>query len=271
MRLGCVRHPPRHLNQGAPGDKQCSSHDELCHGEQGGEIVTDTSKGAGGTQATVSVHLSVLSTIPEFFESEDLGVHPPKLCGSCRKCPDCKFRNSSLSRDEAEVVSKQESLMMLNETEHKFEVQYAWNQNVNKLKDNQGQAVSFQKSVEKKLLKQGELSAYNAELQKNIDKGYLVKLGEEDLLKYMGPVSYVSHHPVYKASKTTPIRPVTNTSLKNKTCDLSPNDCMGEPPNALSSLLNVFLRWRTYTVALNLDLTKAYQSISTGQVERNVR
>ena len=158
------------------------------------------------TSQTVSVHFSKFSTIPEFFETEDLGVHPPKMCNTCKKCPDCKFRNSSLSRDEAEVVAKQESLMTHNKTEKKIEVQYAWNENLH---------IAFQKSVEKKLIKQNELEAYNAEIKKKIDKGYLVKLEKDDLQDYKGPISYVSHHPVYKDSKTTPVRPVTNTSLKN--------------------------------------------------------
>ena len=46
---------------------------------------------------------------------------------------------------------------------------------------------------------------------------------------------------------------------------------MGQPPNALANLLNVYFCWQTYTVTINLDLTKAYQSIATGQVEQNVR
>ena len=86
------------------------------------------------------------------------------------------------------------------------------------------------------------------------------------------PQSYISHHAVYKDSKSTPVRMVTNSSLRNKTCGLSPNQCMGKPPNALSSLLSVFLGWRNYDTALVLDLTKAYQSIRTpGDLEKNVR
>ena len=101
------------------------------------------------------------------------------------------------SGEEAEVVSKQESLLNLNADANKLEVTYAWNENVTKLKDNKSQAISFQKSVERKLTKQGDLQAYNDEIQKNIDKGYLVKLGKEDLEDYEGPIYYVSHHPVY--------------------------------------------------------------------------
>ena len=206
----------------------------------GNNEVTEKTNVKTEEDCNVSVHFSVLSTMPEFFETEDLGVQPPKLCNTCKKCPDCKFRNSSLSRDEAEVVAKQESLMSHNTTEKKIEVQYAWNENLHLLRANKTQAIGFQKSVERKLIKQDELDSYNAEIKKNIENGYLVKLGAEDLENYKGPISYVSHHPVYKASKTTPIRPVTNTSLKNNTCGISPNDCMGKPPNALSNLLNVF-------------------------------
>ena len=42
-------------------------------------------------------------------------------------------------------------------------------------------------------------------------------------------------------------------------------------PNALNSLLEVLLRWRTYEVAMVLDLIKAYQSLRTGPQEKHVR
>ena len=38
----------------------------------------------------------------------------------------------------------------------------------------------------------------------------------------------------------------------------------------MSSLLTVFLGWRTYPVALTLGLTKAFQSLKTGQLKHNV-
>ena len=122
------------------------------------------------------------------------------------------------------------------------------------------------------MIRDGEIELYNNELRKVVDKGHLAKLSDEEIENHDGPMSYISHHPVYKESKSTPIRIVTNTSLKNKTSGLSPNTCMGKPPNAVLSLLGVFMRWMTYTVALNLNLTKAYQSIQTpGPIEKHVR
>ena len=46
---------------------------------------------------------------------------------------------------------------------------------------------------------------------------------------------------------------------------------MQEGPSALASLLEVLISFRMYEVALTYDMTKAYQSISTGVVEKNVR
>ena len=46
---------------------------------------------------------------------------------------------------------------------------------------------------------------------------------------------------------------------------------MLEGPNALNSLLEVQIGFRMNEVALVYDLTKVYQSIATGEVERHVR
>jgi len=110
------------------------------------------------------------------------------------------------------------------------------------------------------------------ELKKAMDRGAIVKLSQQEMEDYQGPVSYVAHHGVHKPdSPTTPLRVVTNTSLKNVNAKLSPNDCMQVGPNALSSLLEVLVGFRMYEVALVYDMTKAYQSIATGEVEKHVR
>ena len=141
-----------------------------------------------------------------------------------------------------------------------------------KLTDNKTQAIGFQKSVEKKLKKDNNLDIYNKALKRAIDKGYIVKLGKSDIQEYSGPVSYVTHFPVYKpGSKSTPVRVVTNTSLKNRNCGLSPNECMAVPPKALSNLLQVLVRLQSYMKALCMDMSKAYQSVKTGDLEQNVR
>ena len=154
---------------------------------------------------TVCVHLTQ-TQLPDFIEAEDLGVRPQKTCSRCRTCPDCDYRGTELSLEEREVVEKQESLMHLNVEKQCIELQYAWTEDVLKLTDNKAQAIAFQRSVEKKLRKSGDLDRYNTELKNQLEKGYLVELKSDDLLDYSGPISYVTHHPVYKLeSKSTPV------------------------------------------------------------------
>ena len=223
---------------------------------------------------SVSCNRAVMNLrIPEFFEAEELGVSPAKSCKRCRGCRECSFRNVMISREKEQVVQRVEDSIKHDVHSCKVSASYPWTEDVVKLRDNIGQVISFQSSVERKLLRDKSLlNAYNSELQKFIDRGAIVRLSQEEIDSYSGPVSYVSHHAVFKpGSASTPLRIVTNTSLKNQTAGLSPNDCMMEGPNALSSLLEVIIGFRMYEVALVYDMTKAYQSIGTGQVEKHVR
>ena len=211
--------------------------------------------------------------IPEFFEAEEMGVRAPKACKRCLGCKDCSFRGEMISRDNARVVRRLEDLMEYDADSRKVTVSYPWTEDIRKLTDNIGQAIAFQKSCEKRLLRDPVLlEAYNAELRKAIDRGAIVRLTERELQEYDGPISYVAHHDVHKPdSTTTPLRVVTNTSLRNVNAGLSPNECMEDGPNALSSLLEVLIGFRMSEVGLVYDMTKAYQSINTRDVEKHVR
>ena len=177
-----------------------------------------------------------------------------------------------ISREKEMVVQRVEDLLTYDKTSNKVTVEYPWTEDIYKLTDNLRQAKDFQASVERRLLRDGNLDFYNSELQKFIDRGALSKLSQEEMDAYQGPVSYVTHHGVAKpGSTTTPLRIVTNSSLKNRNAGLSPNDCMQEGPNSLGSLLEMLLGFCMYEVALVYDMSKAYQSISTGKIECHVR
>ena len=223
---------------------------------------------------TVKCNRAVVTLkIPEFFEAEELGVAPPRSCRRCRGCKECSYRTAMISREKESVVRRMEDLTEYDAEARKVSVSYPWTEDVCRLADNMGQAIAFQSSVERKLLKDRTLmDTYNRELQKFIDRGAITRMTQEEMNSYSGPISFVSHHGVHKpGSSSTPLRIVTNSSLKNVTCGMSPNDCMQEGPNALASLLEVLIGFRMYEVALHYDMTKAYQSISTGMLERHVR
>ena len=72
-----------------------------------------------------------------------------------------------------------------------------------------------------------------------------------------------------KPSPTTPFRIVTNSSLKNGVRSL--NDCLPKGPNSLNSMFDIMVRFRCYECGLVFDLTKAYNSLLTGIVEKHLR
>ena len=73
------------------------------------------------------------------------------------------------------------------------------------------------------------------------------------------------------ASTSTKVRIVSDSALRNNVTGLSFNDLIKPVPNALADILAVCLAWRGYPVAVMYDLTKAYQSIKTGEVEKFLR
>ena len=92
---------------------------------------------------------------------------------------------------------------------------------------------------------------------------------EEESNTWRGPVNYISHHGVAKESVSTPLRIVTNSSLKNGKWSL--NECLPKGPNSLNSMFDIVLRFRCHEVGLVYDLAKAYNSMLTGPVEKHLR
>ena len=86
---------------------------------------------------------------------------------------------------------------------------------------------------------------------------------------YQGPVNYITHHGVLKDSATTPLRVVTNSSVKNGQYSL--NDLMPKGPNSLNDMLEVILRFRVYEYVFAYDLSKAYNTMWTSVEEKHLR
>ena len=119
-----------------------------------------------------------------------MGVAPVKACRRCRECKDCSFRGSMISREKEAVVKRVEDSMLYDAETHKVCVSYPWTEDVQRLTNNVGQAIAFQTSIERKLLKDKTMAeAYNMELQKFIDRGAITRLTQEEVESYQGPIS----------------------------------------------------------------------------------
>ena len=150
-----------------------------------------------------------------------------------------------------------------------IQVSYPFIRDPNCLPYNRDAVVRITEKLEKRLLSSGMHTNYNLEFQKYIDRGGLVKLTEQEISEYRGPTNYITHHGVVQDSVSTPLRLVTNSSLKNGTYSL--NECLAKGPNSLNSMLDISLRFRCHKQALVSDLTKAYNALKTGLEEKHLR
>ena len=203
----------------------------------------------------------------DFWESEMMGVLPPKRCCKCLSCPDCTDNALILSRkDQDELEMMQKSIKLEN---GQLIVSYPFIRSPEGFPNNRDKAISMAIKQEARLKKKGLLDKYNVELYKYITRGIVVPISAEEIAEYKGPCNYISHHAVEKASPTTPFRIVTNSSLKNGVRSL--NECLPKGPNGLNSMLDILVRFRCYKVALVFDLSKAYNSLLTGITEKHLR
>ena len=207
----------------------------------------------------------------EFFEADIMGVEPPRRCGNCRKCKECTFIGQQCSQEEQYQYQVIESKIHYVEGENCFQVEYPFLDDPKILSENRGQVIKIAQREERKLEKEGLLQHFNEEFDKMLAYGAVVELSEEDMHIWTGAVHYVSlQHVLKEDSPSTPLRIVTNSSLSDKR-GISLNSILMKGPNTLSSQWEILNRWRVYEQGMCSDLTKAYWSIRTGEVEKHVR
>ena len=102
-----------------------------------------------------------------------------------------------------------------------------------------------------------------------------MEVDEQEILEWKEqglPIHYLAHHCVVKEeSLSTKTRIVLDSTLKNNYTGPSLNDVLKKGPNGLAPLFNVFVRWRSYEVAMTLDLAKAFHQIKSGKLEKMTR
>ena len=204
---------------------------------------------------------------PSFWEGECLGVLSPKRCGRCLRCNECTdpaLVHSRKDQDDLEMIRQGIKLV-----DKQLQVSYYFSRDPHCLPNNRAKVIKMAEKQEKRMLKSGLHDVYCKEIQKYIDRGGVVKLTKEEKDNWRGPVNYISHHGVFTDSTTTPLRVVTNSSLNNGGRSL--NDCLPTGPNSLNPMMDIMLRFRCHEVGMIFDLTKAYNSLHTGPIERNLR
>ena len=212
-----------------------------------------------------------LSKVMEFQEAEMLGVAVPRRCFKCKSCADCVIDEDGRTIKEQLELDMLRAGLQYDEEKKQVKIKYPVVGDPNKFKDNYHQVVKMGESLWKSLSKKGMLEAYHDQIRDYIARGVWRKTSLEEVQAWKdkgNPVHYISHHGVLNDhSKSTPLRVVGNSALKNCFTGPSLNDYYGVGPNNVNNLYVVLVRWRSYEVSLVYDVSKAYHQVHTGEEE----
>ena len=220
----------------------------------------------------VKIELLKPRTSVDFFSAESFGVNVPAKCKRCKSCKECTFEVNQISRCEQYELEVIKQNLKLDCIQKKWTTTYPYKLDPAVLRDNRDQADGFLRRTEKRISKNDIVKdQYCKQFQDLIDRGVFRELPDAEIRDYMGPTFYITHHEVYKTeSSSTPVRIVSNTSLKNND-GISLNDILMKGPNSLNNIFGIQLRFRTFPCALVGDISKMYNSIDTTVKERHLR
>ena len=186
-------------------------------------------------------------------------------------CEECTYRGEKVSKKERAALERMEDSLVRRE-DGKLQISYPFNSRAWEQRDNRFQARQVQLRVEESVKRKKVEEEYHGEMAKAIEAGSLRKLSSEEMSSWNGPIHYITLFAVLNNdSKSTRVRVVSNSAMKNAHTHLSFNDTTDSVPNALNDLFNVLVQWRGHEQALMWDLSKAYQSVKTGELELHLR
>ena len=266
---------------GGPGFVLGGSHPDIKSTDCRHEPIVNAYKQARICDIVKNMAVNSVNMFQSYGEDlirDDLGIQPPAQCGSCRNCTKCQHQDVELSRQDREVMNRVWDSLEVKETPDgpQVHMSYPLNGNYDLLVNNKMQAIARETSVERQLIKSGRIEEYNAAYQDSIDRGAMVEIHQDDIDRWLSDsthrIHFTGHHAVYKdLSKTTPLRIVNDSKMKNSWTGPSANDVMYKGADRLASMYEILARWRQYEVALLWDVSKAYNAVITNPPENFIR
>lgn len=186
--------------------------------------------------------------ISKYFEIENLGVKPTKLC----TCSDNELKESTFIQHVNNNITFQE--------DGRIEIKMPWRKGHPSFPDNRPMAIKRLLSLEKRLRSTGKVDLYNTEIQKLIDDGFCIKLQQSDV-NWSDQFWLLPHQEVERPDSTSsPIRIVFDSSAAFEGVSL--NDALEKGPNYLNDLFQVLIGWRENRVAYCGDIRKMFNMIA---------
>jgi hypothetical protein len=160
------------------------------------------------------------------------------------------------------VVKTVEEGMVLDKETGQITASYPWKLCHLRMKSSRSQAKKVQRSIERRLERDGVLPAFNEEMKKALVEGKIRELSAAEMDGWEGQVHFITVFPVQNLTfSSTKTWIVSNSVMRNSQSHLIFNDCMWAGPNALADMIMVLVLWRMMEEVLIIDLKKAYQAI----------
>ena len=179
----------------------------------------------------------------------------PQLDSLLKKFWDLK--SLGISAGEPSVYDKFKSTVQLHG--NRYVVTLPWRLNPMQLPSNLNLATRRLQGLLRQLHQQPDVQReYHAIMQEQLRQGIIEKVQAGETTD---TVHYLSHHAVICRDKqTTKLRIVYNASARDK--GLLLNDCLFSGPKFDLSILNILLRFRTYSIALVAAVEKVFLMVS---------
>ena len=201
----------------------------------------------------------------DWWKWDSIGAACEPKCGGCR-CGNCQPGGKEITlAEERELEVVKEGLTYVTGDRHSkdphWHASYPWLEDPASLPNNKRTVEATFLRMERQLSREPEWkSAYTAQVHDMVDRGAAIKLSEDMIRNWEGPVWYVSHLIAPNPhSVTTPVRLVWNSSQK---CNgVSLNDLLMKGPDVLNQIRAVLLRFRGGIYAALGDIKKMYNSV----------
>ena len=218
---------------------------------------------------THQIH-AVQMRMRRFNEAEEAGSQIEFRCVKCRLCKDCKDHDANEAtsiREEVEDDIIKRSITYDVERQRTIAKLPLIADPAVKLSPNGSVAKKVYDGVIKRLNKNPEDKASVIKAEKKLhDKGFVAYVKDlspeiQEYLKNAKVQNFLPWRPVFKSSSiSSPCRPVFDGTMPTPS-GVGLNDIIAKGRNNMNKLIEIFMRWRTYSVAFHNDVNTMYNEV----------
>ena len=186
--------------------------------------------------------------LSKFWETESIGITGHKSCTTEQFPPEILF----------------------NWKDGRYQIGLPWKSDVRPLSDCHSLCVDRLNQLYKRLSKKEPiLREYDEIICKQLADGIIERVPHSE--EKLSDCHFLPHHGVVREDKeTTKLRVVFDGSAKDRSNDLSLNDCLEKGPNTTPHIFDILLKFRRYTIGIVSDVEKAFHQIVVTPKDRNM-